>query len=200
MSETFQTETIESHGITVRIEYFYDYDTGAPWIENDGHGVIRSVRSNDYLRYATSKKPGEVLFHAGRGRDTWIYDIQETTKIAKRDGWGVSNAPEGLTPKQITALAVHRDFEYCKGWINDDWHYAGIVCTVLDSEGEETDIVDSCWGFETLNDYHEAAAHDMAQNLAESTHTARLTAWREALKEARARKYWACRDIQTVGA
>lgn len=196
MSTPFQTETIEHCGIAVLIEYFYDQDAGKPWENSDGHGVIRSA----YSYYGKpEKKPGEVLIQGERG-SYWIYDWQESTRIAKRDGWGVSNPPAGLTRKQITQLAVQKDFDFLRGWLDDDWHYVGAVCTVLDSDGEETDISDSCWGFETLNDYHETAGREMAESLAESIHKARLHQWRAALKEARARKYWACRDVETVGA
>ena len=196
MDQPFNIETIEHCGITVRIEYFYDHDTGRPWENADGHGVIREADNQRYGRY--DKKPGEILFHTGRGHYGWVYDWQESTRRAKRDGWGVSNPPAGLTKNQLTQLAVQQDFDFLRGWLNDGWHYVGVVCTVLDSEGEETDISDSCWGFESLDDYHETAGREMAEALAESTHKARLHQWRAALKEARARKYWACRDVETV--
>lgn len=196
MSEAFNTETIEHRGITVQIEYFYDQDAGKPWENCEGHGVMREA----YSYYdKPEKKPGEVLIQGERG-NYWVYDIQETTKLAKRDGWGVSDAPAGLTKNQITALAVQKDLDFLRGWINDDWHYAGVVCTVLDSEGEETEDTESCWGFETFNDYHETAGKEMAEALAESVHRARLKQWRSALTEARARKYWASRDVVTVRA
>jgi hypothetical protein len=95
---------------------------------------------------------------------------------------------------------VQQDFDFLRGWINDDWYYVGVVCTVLDADGEGTNETDSCWGFESLDDYHETAGREMAESLAESTHKARLHQWRAALKEARARKYWACRGVDTVGA
>ena len=194
MNTPFQTETIEHCGITVQIEYFYDDTMRAPWKECDGHGVIREAYGKP------DKKPGEVLISGGRGQ-YWIYDFQESTKIAKRDKWGVHNAPAGLTQNQITAMAVQRDFEYCKGWIQNAWHYAGVVCTVLDKHGEKIpNVEESCWGFETLDDYHETAGKEMAQALAESEHDRRLNQWRASLKECRARKYWASRDVETIGA
>ena len=194
MSTPFNTGTIEHCGITVRMEYFYDQDAGKPWENSDCHGVIRSA----YSYYGKpEKKPGEVLISCDRG-NYWIYDWQESTRIAKRDSWGVSNPPAGLTQKQITALAVKADFDYLRGWINEVWHYVGVVCTVLDSEGGETDISDSCWGFESLDDYHETAGREMAEALAETVHQSKLENWRYALREARQRKYWACRDVETV--
>lgn len=196
MDQPFNTETIEHCGITVRIEYFYDHDMGRPWENADGHGVIRSA----YSYYGKpEKKPGEVLIPCDRG-NYWIYDWQESTRIAKRDGWGVSNPPAGLTQRQITALAVKADFDYLRGWINEDWHYVGVVCTVLDANGEDTNDSDSCWGFESLDDYHETAGREMAESLAETVHQSKLENWRYALREARQRKYWACRDVCTVGA
>lgn len=200
MDQPFNTETIEHCDITVRIEYFYDHDMCRPWENADGHGVVR--QSNQIHReYFSDKTPGERPLTWASTRDyQYYYDWAESTRIAKRDGWGVSDAPTGLTKNQVTQLAVQTDFDFLRGWINDDWHYVGAVCTVLDSDGEETDISDSCWGFETLNEYHETAGREMAESLAESTHKARLHQWRAALKEARARKYWACRDVCTVGA
>ena len=183
MDQPFNTETIDHCGITVRIEYFYDHDMGRPWENADGHGVMRSA----YSYYdKPDKRPGEVLIDCGRG-NYWIYDWQASTKQAKRDAWGVSNPPAGLTKNQLTQLAVKADFEYLRGWINDEWYYVGAVCTVLDVDGEDTNESDSCWGFETLNDYHETAGREMAEALAESTH------------KARARNYWASRDVETVG-
>lgn len=196
MNTPFHTEIIGHRGVTVRIEYFYDSDAGCPWENSDGHGVIRSA----YSYYGKpEKKPGEVLIQGERG-SYHIYDWQESTRIAKRDGWGVSNPPAGLTKRQTIQLAVKADFDFLRGWLNDDWHYVGVVCTVLDSDGEDTNESDSCWGFESLNEYHETAGREMAESLAETVHQSKLENWRYALREARQRKYWACRDVCTVGA
>ena len=196
MSTPFNTETIEHYGIAVKIEYFYDSDRGRPWENCDGHGAMRSA----YSYYGKpDKRPGEVLIDCGRGH-YWIYDWQESTRIAKRDGWGIANPPAGLTKKQVTQLAVQQDFDFLRGWLNDEWQYVGIICTVLDSDGEETEKTDSCWGFETLNDYHETAGKEMAETLAESVHKSKLDNWRAALHEARNWKYWASRDVVTIGA
>jgi hypothetical protein len=92
-----------------------------------------------------------------------------------------------LTKKQIAARAVDENVKFWRGWLNDDWFYAGVVCTVLDAEGEETENTDSCWGFETLDDYHETAGREMAIALAEKV-----------AKESEAVIYWASRDVQTV--
>lgn len=196
MSDIYQTETLDQCGITVRIDYYYDQDAGPPWKENEGQGIIRETSSH-YRR--PDKRPGEIIIASDRGH-YWLYDVQETTKIATRDSWGVSpDLAKGLTKKQITAAAVKSDIEYCSGYLNDQWRYVGAVCTVLDKNGDDTDETESCWGFETYKDYHETAAHEMAAYLAESTYKKRLAQWRAALHESRERKYWHSRDVETVG-
>ena len=193
--EAFKTDTLEQCGVTVQIDYYYDQDTGAPWVENDGHGVIEKIRQY-YGR--PDKKPGQQVMYSDSGT-YWIYDFAATTKIAKRDSWGLpADQCKGLTKKQIVAKAVQNDFDFCRSWLTDQWHYAGVICTVLDNDGEKTDISDSCWGFETLNNYHIESAVEMASYLAESTYKKRLANWRAALQEARAKRYWSSRDIVTV--
>lgn len=198
------TEKLEFSGVPILVEYFHDQDRGAPWVEDDGHGLIREYSS--YYGHP-AKKPGEVVIHSSRGY-CWLYDVPGTIAIARRDRWGLSDEKrEALTIKlgrmptarEVTAESVRMDMEFCAGWLRDDWSYVGIVCTVLDREGKETEHTDSCWGFETWDNYHKQAGREMAQALAEGVYETRRNAWREALREARARRYCASRDVQTVG-
>lgn len=199
MDYPIQTQTIEHLGVTVRVDYFHDSDRGCPWDECDGHGPVRKSSHRHGVNWSTNgdKKPGERPLNCpDRNEYQFYYDWQQAMKIAKRDGWNA--APYDAPNKALRA--VQADFDSLRGFLNDEWCYVGIVCTVLDAEGEETTDADSCWGFETLDDYHETAGREMAEALAESTYKARLHQWRAALKEARARKYWASRDVETVGA
>lgn len=162
--EKYDSEIIK--GVTV--DYFYDTDSGAPWKEYDGNGVIRNSSTRE-------KKPGEVLIKSERG-NYWLYDVQETTHIAKRDKWGI--APElaaGLTRGQIVALAVKNDREYCAGYLNDEWHWVGICVGG-----------DSLWGVETYKDHHREVAREMVDEYLA----------REA-KEKAEREYWNERDMVT---
>lgn len=200
MSEAFKTETIEHSGQTVRIEYFYDdtYFGAYPWADCCGDVDIRTKPASYYGQ--TEKKPSEVIFHTNRNT-AFYYDIREAHKTARAEGWCTGcDWAKGLTKRQIAAKAVRQNVEFWRGYLNDQWYYVGAVCTVLDSEGEETDDTESCWGFETFNDYHEEAAQEMAHSLAQSVAKRKGEAWRSALHEARQRKYWASRDIQTLGA
>lgn len=189
MSEAFDTETIEHNGVTVRIDYFYD-DTysSQQWAECDGN---INIYSKGYSRMYgnTEKRPSEIILQTN-GDTIWAYDIQEAHKKALSESWCAGcDWAKGLTKKQIAARAVAENVEMWRGWLNDDWHYAGVVCTVLDSEGEETDIADSCWRFETLNNYHETAGREMAAALADSVNKERANI-----------EYWASRDVVTIDA
>lgn len=196
MKYPIQTETIEHLGVTVRIEYFYDSDTEPPWENAEGHGPVRKSNYR-HGQHSSDKKPGERPLNCpDRNEYQFYYDWQEAIKIAKRDEW---NAEPFDAPNKALR-AVQADFNFIRGYLNDEWQYVGIVCTVLDADGDETMDSDSCWGFETFKDYHETAGREMAETLAENVHTAKLESWRSALREARNRKYWASRDVMTVGA
>ncbi len=199
MNNAFQTDTVEINNVSIRIEYFYDDEyRPKPWAEYDGNVNIYE-KSTRYGK--PEKRPSEMIFYAGRGHDAWAYDIREAHKKALEEGWCTGcDWAQGLTRKQIAARAVAENVEMWRSWLNDEWHYVGVTCTVLDAEGEETDDSESCWGFETLNDYHETAAQDMAQGLADSVNERKREAWRSALHEARECKYWALRDVATTGA
>ncbi len=172
MNLPFHTEIIEHCGITVKIDYFYDdtYCRGTPWAEYDGNVNIYKLWGD--------KKPSEIILKTN-GSTNWAYDIQEAIAQARIESWGTDpHGTQNLTKKQRILLAVEHNVEMWRGWLNNEWCYAGVVCTVLDSEGEDTDVSDSCWGFETFDNYHETAGRELAESLAESTHKARSHQWR----------------------
>lgn len=195
MNDIFHTETLIIQGHTVQIDYVVDFDTGAPWENCDGHGPVRRTNSR-HADGVSDKRPSErPLNHAGRNDYQFYYDWQAACKLARADSW---NAKPYDAAGQVNR-AVLADFEYLKSWVNSDWHYAGAIVTLLDREGEELKN-DSCWGFETLNDYHVTAGREIAADLVDGHIEAARLAWRAALVEARARRYWASRDIMTVPA
>ena len=111
----FNTFDIERDGTAYRIEYHFDSDADLPWEGCDGHGIVSEWTLRD-------KRPGERVLCSDRQSKRY-YDVQATSEKAKREGWGI--APEldkGLTQKQITALAVENDFQYLRGFCNDQWH------------------------------------------------------------------------------
>ena len=143
MSDCYETRDIEQNGKTYRVEFIFDSDTCAPWRENDGHGIVSDWESRD-------KKPSEVVIASNRGSKRF-YDVSETTRIAKRDGWGISDVDTStLTPAQITARAVQRDLERMRDWCNDAWHWCGVAVFPLTADGDELrSKTESLWGIES---------------------------------------------------
>lgn len=126
--QAYETGSFEHKGRTYQYALHHDGDIGPPWKEHDGHGPVRETRENG------TKFAGEWVLKSDRWGKTY-YDFAEATKIGKRDGWGIGKDAEaelaqslGRAPtrKEIVRAAVIRDFEYLRGWLNDDWHWAWI--------------------------------------------------------------------------
>ena len=143
MSHVYESRDIEKNGTTYWVEFIVDYGMGAPWKEHDGHGVV-----SDWER--RNKKPGEVVIVEDRGSKRF-YDVAETTRIAKRDKWGVSDADTSkMTSAQIAALAVQRDLERMRDWCNDVWYWCGVSVFPLTEDGDELrSKTQSVWGIES---------------------------------------------------
>lgn len=152
-------DTIERGGRQFRVEVVRDEDMGPPWQEHDGHGVV-----SEWTRRA--KRPGELVLCEDHGSRRF-YDVQESTTIAKRDGWDAP--PYGGTPGQKAARAVRRDFEHLRGWCNDEWQWVGVVVTELCTcpKGHEHDgETRSLWGIESGDEtYLRQVADELADEM-----------------------------------
>ena len=139
MHDTYKTETLTQHGKTYRIEWVYDQDIGAPWDHSDGHGIVSDWETRD-------KRPGELILNQN-GRSKRFYDFAASVKKARAECWDTAPYKWKTKGEQAHAAAL-ADFEYLRRWCNDDWHYCGVVVTMLDDEGAATDISASLWGVE----------------------------------------------------
>lgn len=148
--------TIGGKQLTFGVKFEYDADFGKPWENSDCHGVVSDWVSRDKL-------PGELVLNSGRSGNRF-YDFAESCKIALRDGWSVNNGTE--TKRQQAANAARADYEYLRSWCDDEWQYVGVIVTLLDNQGNETEVMDSLWGVEDRNSYHETTAHEIATELA----------------------------------
>lgn len=188
--DAFRTETFTRGGVEFTAEFFSDDGgMGFPWDEHDGHGPVRRTH-RPHREGESDKTPGERPMNQG-GRDEYqfYYDWQESMRIARRDGWCMAK-----TGAEIQA-AVQADFDYCRAWLSGDRFWIGVRVTSAD--GTE----DSLWGIDSGyskedREYAMQCARDCAENILYE----KRKAWRAALKEARARRYWASRDVETVGA
>ena len=176
MSNTYNTETREIDGRKYRIDWHYDDTSGRPEDESDGHGVCADINFDPKtfgedpedgeldLEEAVRHKMMRVLDTTSR-RQTWyrVYDVWETMKVAKADGWRdlkwEAEHPNATEEEKLLA-AVDADFNYLKGWYNDDWHWCGITVMLLDEEDDEHE--ESLWGLCSDDaEYHEEVIKDL---------------------------------------
>jgi len=168
--ETYQDcGVIEVSGLKFAVRLAFDESMGAPWDEHCGHGVVSDWTTRD-------KGPGERVLNDDRGRRRF-YDVQASMERARADGWGISTARRAeleakkgrpLTRGEVVAEAVEADYQRLRGWCDDRWHWCGVVVTLLDVEGEDTDTDASLWGIESdSREYHAEVAHDLARELAD---------------------------------
>lgn len=188
MSTVYDTETYEhKNGKTYHVEWSYG-DDGPPDVEHDGHGVITRMTFDpsddgavaDHIE-ATFEEDSPACIEAqarlsmmrllvresrwGTGR---YYDVWETLKKAKAEGWGVSNEwaqehPEATEHDKLMH-AVMCDFEYLHGWYNDEWHWCVVGVAPLDEDGEPMEEYRQYGGgYEsTIHDPQNKAYHDEA--------------------------------------
>lgn len=163
----------------------YDNDSGRPWEECDGNIVgIREAKRDSSTGYV-DKKPGERVLHDGGRRGyLWVYDFNESVKVAKLDKWDTEPYGQG-TPGERAVRAVLANAKWLAGWCNNDWHWMGVIVTLYDADDNEIDE-ESLWSIESDTDYWCEVATDMIENL-EAT----------ALSEDVERDYWAARDVMT---
>ena len=171
------TETIEHAGLTFSVRIEHDPHMRAPWEEHDGHGPVREA-SSYYVR--PHKRAGETIIQWSRRGVSrvqyWLYDVAEATRIAKRDGWGLS--PESrakLAAKlkrepaaaEVRAEAVRLDMERLRDWLENRWHWCTVVVTLLDTDGDTTWEYDCLGGIESdAGEYLDKVAADLAAGIA----------------------------------
>lgn len=150
---------IGDQNLTFKVEFTTDTDMGEPWKNSDGHGVISDWTTRP-------KRAGELLLNQDRNSKRY-YDFAETCRIALRDGWDAHPYNDGReTKRQQAAKAARANYEFLRAWCNDEWRYVGVIVTLLDDNGEPTEVSESLWGVETWNDYHEEQARLLADELA----------------------------------
>lgn len=147
-------------GLTFSVSIEPDYDMRAPWIEHDGHGPVRKTHD------VACKRPGERLLKTTRQGGAYLYDVQQAMRIAKADNWGIRGDASGMTRGQVKAAAVEADYQRLRAWLNDDWHWCGVIVTLLDVDGDETSVSASMWCIESdSGECLEEVARELADEL-----------------------------------
>ena len=171
---TLEFKNMEVQGLRFSVELTVD-DMGRPWEWSDGHGPVRSA-------HLGPKKPHERALSK-----YWMYDWKGALELAKKDSWGSSSLPVGLTASQELEHLVQQDFNYLKAWCDDDWCYSCVQVTLLkDSDYSETLGGVEYWHYKD-NHYADSIASELAEDLA-----------KQYVQEQSEKAYWESRDVVTV--
>jgi len=82
-------------------------------------------------------------------RVEWFYDSDSGAPWDNEDGHG-----------PVSDWDSDRLRQFC----TDQWHYCGIVVTLLDADGEPDSVDASLWGIESdCTDYHEEVINELIQ-------------------------------------
>jgi hypothetical protein len=143
--------TLNGHSFSVRIEH--DQDSGPPWEEQDTLGEVTEWEKR-------TKHPHERILSREYRRndlaDCHFYDFAGAVRKARSEGF------KGPAAQQ----AAEREFDYLRRWCIGEWSYVGIVVTLLDAQGEETDQSASLWGIESdQDDIHNEVALELAHEI-----------------------------------
>lgn len=177
----------------------------APWENYDGCVEVTRAAHDYGNNWGCSKKPGEFVFHRGdRGEYSYMVDIPQALARARAEHWGISDETRAEfvslnsrqpTPREVAALAVAANIEVLRGWCADEWQYVVIGVDLIGPDGEPVGEPEYLSGVESFGDY---AKNGVCPELAGNILHRRRKAWRAALTESRARKYWASRDVVTA--
>jgi hypothetical protein len=146
---------------TFSVKFEDDTDMGAPWKNSGGHGDVSDWTTRDKL-------PGELVLNTDRGQKRY-YDFAGACRTALRDGWDAKPYNDGTqTKRQQAAKAAMADFEFLRAFCDNRWSYVGVIVTLLDDEGEETELSNSLWGVDNFDpNYPDEVAKELAAELGE---------------------------------
>lgn len=171
---------------------YYDAQEANRIAERDGWGLSEVKQKALVERLARPRivrrptGPTSVRHRFGGLMQEYRPVSYETITVPGRD------PAKPLTAGEIRAEAVRQDFEFLRGWANDQWHYVGVIVTLLDADDEDgrftpIDYSHALWGIESEADkYLEEVAHELMGEAA-----------RESYREQQEASYWSARGVTT---
>lgn len=210
--QAIHSETIAHEGRRFLVTLHHDDSSETPWDSEDGH--VCGIRS---LNRGEQPARGETfLCNEPDGRDTWVYHFGDSLVRASREGWGRPgpDTREGrrledlerrtgrkATRGQVRAAAVREDASHMAGFIRGDWCYVGVCVRILGADDEPigNEFTHALWRVDYGHPCNPEYWREVAEELASEILSERSRAWRAALAERRAARYWATRGVQTVG-
>lgn len=155
----------EHAGLRFRCGWVPDDAHAAPWIEYGGLGHVRASEAR------RGKAAGERLLWDGGARlGALLYSYADAIAAA-RDVLAKYPPTDGDTRTlgQRAAAEVESEFARWRAYAADAWHYGVLAVTLLDTDGNETDLVEYLGGIESDSgeDYMRERAAGLAETLAD---------------------------------
>lgn len=150
---------------------YYDAQAAMAKAKKEGWGLCDEAKAKLIERLArprTLRRPKKgakpMLNQTGFIRQTFSYANHqiETVNVPGRD----PNKP--LTEGEILAEAVRLDYEWLRGWCNDQWHYVGVIVVHVPNGVDEREVeVDYSYALWRINSDDDDYIMDVAHELAE---------------------------------
>lgn len=184
MSNDIYHQEIYTHksGKKYHVAWYYDHDFGSPLENGDGYGVTERMDWNptneeqleqhllDYepeLEEETRLRLMRQLCRPSNRYDSGLYyDVLSSLHKAKTE-WGIDDPVKAME-------AVEKDFDYLKGWYDDDWFWLTVGVAPLDEDGEPVeDDREYCGGYESmiLDDFDEDQKRYKAEVIEDQIHS-----------------------------
>ena len=152
-NDIYHQETYtHKNGKSYHVCWYHDYDMGAPQTEGDGYGVTERMDWNptneeqleqhlcDYEPELEEETRLRMMRRLCRSSGLY-YDVLSSLHLARTE-WGV--APERCME------VVEKDFEFLKGWYDNDWCWVTVSVAPLDEDGKPMDDYrEYCGGYES---------------------------------------------------
>ena len=129
-------------------------DSGTPW-DNCTPYATPQQSSRDYSGNV-KKAAGEIVLHTGgRNEYSYVYPFAEAVRQLRKEGVSGQDAVKN----------VNAEVERFRSWLNDEWHYVGVVVRLAGS-CSKCGKSESLWGIESdCEDYIREVANELAQEL-----------------------------------
>lgn len=145
-------------GAWFRVTHERDDCEDRPQQRSDGHGdvsALHTLESDDELQAR-----GYWVLKRERGGYVTVYNARTSLQMAICDGWGPGKS---MSAKR---RAVRRDYEFLRGWYQDQWEYVGVTVERLSGTPQQKGQKASLWGIESCaGRYLSDVARELADDL-----------------------------------
>lgn len=114
--QPYRSVTLERHGFTFTVEWFYDDLPSSPLEHCELAGQVTQTHS---LYGQPAKRPGDLVLHHNQG-DWWFYSYDQAVANLRRQGLDGPTAAE----------CARTEYEWLRRWYAEQWWYAYVRVTL----------------------------------------------------------------------